>query len=153
MTTIYNVLDKSPIVLEELSGTTLVVSIPAAFSGTCTEKCVPGVLESKDQILENGVDRIIVVCTDGPHAVKAWMKSQNWEESELIFASDFGAFEFRKVIGKMSDEDGKKDIPRVSGDQLRRSYTTYRDGKILWQYIEPDSGKYTLDVEKMLSEL
>lgn len=153
MTTIYAVLDKSPLELEKLEGTTLVVSIPAAFSGTCTTECVPGVLQHKDQILAGGIDRIIVVCTDGPHAVKAWMKSQGWEDSGLIFASDFGEFHYRQKIGKLSDEDGKTSLPQIFGNQLRRSYTIYKDGKLLWQFIEPDAGQYTLNVTKMLSEL
>jgi len=151
MTTIYAVTDKSPIILEELPGTTLVVSIPAAFSSTCTNECVPGILKHQKDILAGGVDRIIVVCTDGPHAVKAWVKAQNWEDSGFIFASDFGEFQYRERIGKLSDEEGKTALPQVSGNQLRRSYTVYRDGSIVWQLIEPDAGKYTFDVEEMLA--
>lgn len=151
MTTIYSVQDKSPITLEQLTGTSLVVSIPAAFSSTCSQQCVPGILELKDAILAAGVDRIIIVCTDGPHAVKAWVKAERWEDTGMQFASDFGEFQYRDRVGKLSDEEGKTHLPQVVGNQLRRSYTVYRDGKILWQFIEPDTGKYTLDSEQLLA--
>lgn len=153
MTTIYQASDLSPITLEETTDTLLVVSIPAAFSGTCTNECVPGIFSRINDLRGVGIDRIIFVCTDGPHAIKAWMKAEGWADEHVVFASDFGSFQYRERVGKLSDEDGKMDLPQVLGNQLRRSYTVYKNGEVTWQYIEPDTGKYTVDIAALISAI
>lgn len=153
MTVIYSVTDISPIHLEQLPGNTVVVSISAAFSGTCTNECIPGVLEHQAAIYAAGADRILVVCTDGPHAINAWIKENGWEKTGLTFTSDFGEFQYRNIIGKLSKEEGKTNLPAVVGDQLRRSYAVYKEGKRVWNYVEPDTGKFTMKVENLVDAL
>lgn len=142
-----------PIVLEELRGLNFIVSIPAAFSGTCTKECVPGVLQHLKTLKGAGIDQVIIVCSDPPDAIKAWVKAEGWENSGLTFATDFGSFQYREKIGMQSEEDGKMDLPQPKGNLLRRSYSLFKDGILLWQYIEPDTAKYTFNVEEMLNAL
>lgn len=153
MPTIYSATDNSPIATEDLTGLTVIVTVPAAFSGTCTEECVPGVLQHKQALLDAGAERIIVVTSDQPFAINAWVEAEDWQDSGLEFASDFNTFEMRSVVGKLSDEDGKADVPGHLAGLLRRSYSVLKDGKVIWQYTEPDTGSYTLDANEMLEAL
>ncbi len=148
--TIYSAADNSPIKIHELSGTTVLCTVPAAFSGTCTSACVPAIVENCERIKAAGADRIIVVSTDQPFAIKEWVKIARWDNSDIEFASDFGKFELRAVIGKLGDEKGKKNLPPLLSELLRRSYTILKDGRKVWQFIEGDTTKYTLDVEELI---
>jgi len=149
--TIYSTADNSPIKLDELEGITVIASVPAAFSGTCTSACVPAIVDNVERIKAAGADRIIIVSTDQPFAINEWKRIARWHNSEIEFASDFGKFELRGIIGKLSSEKGKENLPPVLGELLRRSYSVLKDGKKVWQFIEPDTTKFTLDVEELMS--
>lgn len=153
MTTVFAASDNSPIEIESLQGTTVVVTIPAAFSGTCTEQCVPGILSALPQLKELGATQVIVVCSDQPFAINEWVKYSKWAEADVVFASDFGNFAMRDIVGKLRDEEGKNELPPCIGDLLRRGYFVFRDGKIVWKYIEEDTTKYTLNLPEMLSAI
>ncbi|HLC75724.1 MAG TPA: redoxin family protein [Candidatus Peribacterales bacterium] len=148
--TIYSAADNSPIKLHELSGVTVLCTVPAAFSGTCTSACVPAIMENVQRIKGAGADRIIVTSTDQPFAINEWKRSARWENSAIEFASDFGAFELRAIIGKLSDEEGKKNLPPLLGELLRRSYSVLKGDAVVWQFVEPDTTKFTLDVEELV---
>lgn len=151
--TVYTISDNIAVNLRELDGTVVIVTVPAAFSGTCTNICVPQIVDATPELKAAGADLIVIVSEDQPHAIKKWVEGANWNTDKLAFASDFGNFELRKVIGQLSEEEGKKDLPPTLGNLMRRSYNVVKDGKIVWQYIEPDSGKYTLDIKKLIEEV
>jgi peroxiredoxin len=151
--TVYSAADNSPIDIKNLKGVVVLCTVPAAFSGTCTSACVPSIVENRQKIKEAGADRIIVVTTDQPFAINEWIKSAKWENSDIEFASDFGNFELRALIGKLSDEEGKENIPPLLGELLRRSYSVIKDGKIVWQFIEPDTTQYTLHPSDLVDEV
>jgi peroxiredoxin len=151
--TVYTISDNIPINLKEVKGITLLVTVPAAFSGTCTNICVPAISDNAARIKEAGADLILIVSEDQPHAIKKWVEHARWNIEKIAFASDFGKFEVKGLVGKLSDEDGKKDLPPTLGELLRRSYSILKDGNVVWQFKEPDSGKYTLDMETLIKEL
>ncbi len=149
--TIFTVADNLEVDLMKLKGITIIVTVPAAFSGTCTNICVPEIVKSAGEMKSAGADLIVVVSCDQPDAIRKWVESANWNyESNLAFASDFGKFEMRAIVGKLSDEKGKEDLPTVLGELIRRSYSVMKDGKIVWQFTEPDSSKYTLDMAQLI---
>ena len=148
--TIYSAEDNSPIDACDLPGVVVLVTVPAAFSGTCTSACVPSIIEYHKKIKEAGADRIIVISTDQPFAIQEWARIARWDNEDIEFASDFGKFEMREMIGKLGDEEGNDDLPPLLGELLRRSYTVLKDGEIVWQYIEPDTTQYTLDAKELL---
>lgn len=148
---IYSTADNSPIRLSELTGVTVLCTVPAAFSGTCTSACVPAIVDNVERIKAAGVDRILIVSADQPFAINEWKRIAKWKNPQIEFASDFGAFELRGIIGKLSSEEGKGNLPPVLGELLRRSYTVLKDGKKVWQFIEPDTTKFTLDVEDLIA--
>ena len=148
--TIYSTGDNSAIRLSELRGITVLCTVPAAFSGTCTSACVPAIVDNTERIKAAGVDRILIVSADQPFAINEWKKIAKWNKDAIEFASDFGTFELRGLIGKLSSEKGKGNLPPVLGELLRRSYTVLKDGEKVWQFIEPDTTKFTLDIEELI---
>lgn len=153
MTTVFAAKGNAAIQLETLKDPTVIVSIPAAFSGTCTEQCVPGILSALPRIKKAGAKRVIIVCSDQPHAINEWVRYSKWAEADVEFASDFGSFQLRKIVGMLSEEEGKTDLPQSVGNLLRRAYLIVKGGRIVWKYVEPDTRKYTLDVEELIREL
>lgn len=149
--TIYSATDNSPIDIESLEGIVVLCTVPAAFSGTCTSACVPSIMTHHKRIKEAGANRIIVASTDQPFAINEWKRIAKWDNDDIEFASDFDTFELRDMIGKLSDEEGKGDLQPSLGGLLRRSYTVFKGGKQVWQFVEPDTTEYTLDVNKLIS--
>lgn len=148
--TIFTVADNLEVDLMKLKGITVIVTVPAAFSGTCTNICIPEIVNAAPDMKKAGADLIVVVSCDQPDAIRKWVESARWNyESNLAFASDFGKFEMRSIVGKLSDEEGKKDLPASLGELIRRSYSIMKDGKIVWQFIEPNSSKYSLEMEQL----
>lgn len=148
--TVYTISDNIPVDLRKLAGVTVLVTVPAAFSGTCTNICVPEIVENAGNIKDAGADLILIVSTDQPHAIKQWVEEAKWNTDKIAFASDYGSFEMKKIIGVIRDELGKENLPPTIGELLRRSVEVVKDGKIVWQHLEPDSSKHTLKMEELL---
>ncbi len=151
--TVYTISDNIPVHLDDIKGITVLVTVPAAFSGTCSNICVPAIVENADSMKKAGADLILIVSGDQPGAIKKWVEQAQWNTDKIAFASDYGKFEVKKMIGKFSDEKGKEGLPPSLGELLRRSYSILKDGEVVWQYIEPDSGKFTLEMETLIKEL
>lgn len=150
MAIFYNAKTYEPIDTEALEGVNLIVTLPAAFSETCTTQCVPGILSKLKRLREVGVRRVILVCSDLPFAIAEWVQYSKWSDADVEFASDYGNFQMREIVGSADEEPGKENLPPVFGKALRRAYVVLRDGKIIGKYVEQDSLKYTLDVEELI---
>jgi superfamily II DNA/RNA helicase len=166
--TVYTISDNIPINLKEVKGITLLVTVPAAFSGTCTNICVPAISDNAARIKEAGADLILIVSEDQPHAIKKWVEHARWNIEKIAFASDFGKFEVKGLVGKLSDEDGKKDlIPRIEDriakkERVLVTTLTKRMAEDLSKYLEEEkklkvkylhSDVQTLDRIKILTGL
>lgn len=151
--TVYSIFDKVPVDLRTLPGVTLVVTVPAAFSGTCTNICVPQIIAAAEEIKKAGADLILIVSCDQPDAIKGWIENAKWNHAKVAFASDFGSFELRDVVGKLGDEEGNSALPAALGGLIRRTYNVVKDGKVVWKYTEPDSGKYTLNMPTLITAI
>jgi len=150
---IYNSLNNEPLELESLKGVHVVVSVPAAFSAACTNICVPGFIDNKQQLLDAGAESIIILSGDPPYSIKEWVAIGKWDKTGIEFYSDFGAFNYRNKIGSLIDEEGKSDLPPVLGSLIRRSYSVLKDGEFVWQYVEPDSGEFSLDFDDLMGAI
>lgn len=149
--TVYTISDNVAVNLRTLPGVTVLVTVPAAFSGTCTMACVPEIVENAEKLKNAGADLILIVSEDQPHAIKKWVETAKWNTDRIAFASDFGKFELKAIVGKLADEKGKENLPPTLGELLRRSVSVLDDGAIVWQHIEPDSGQHTLDIQALLA--
>jgi peroxiredoxin len=151
MAVVINAFDYGIIDTNLLSDVNLVVSLPAAFSDTCTKECVPGILGNLARIKAAGAKSVTIVCSDQPFAIAEWVKLSEWKDADVTFASDFGAFQLRDIVGRVSEEEGKMNLPRPLGDLLRRAYLVVKNGEIIGRYIETDSLSFTLTVEELLN--
>jgi peroxiredoxin len=147
--TIYNSLNNEPLEIENHKGVHVVVSVPAAFSATCTNVCVPSLIEHKQELLDAGAESIMIVSCDPPFSIKEWIMVGKWDQTGLEFYSDYGSFDYRERIGSLIDEEGKGELPPVLGSLIRRSYSVLKDGEFVWQFIEPDSGEFSLDFDDL----
>jgi peroxiredoxin len=151
MAVVTNALNYAQIDTTTFDGVSLVVTLPAAFSDTCTKQCVPGILGNLKKIKDAGAKHVILVCSDQPFAIAEWVRYSQWGTADVTFASDFGCFQMREIVGRVSEEEGKKNLPRALGDLLRRAYVVFKDGKIAGKYIEPDALAFTLNVNELIA--
>jgi peroxiredoxin len=70
---------------------TVIVSVPGAFTPTCSNSQVPDFEKLHDQICELGVDQIVVFVVNDPYVVRAWKKDLGVEKVQIISDGN-GAF-------------------------------------------------------------
>lgn len=64
----------------------LLVSVPGAFTPTCSEQHLPGYINLKDEIFSKGIDKIIFISVNDPFVMDEWAKSFN--ETDIVFIAD-----------------------------------------------------------------
>lgn len=76
----------------------VVVTMPAAYSPTCSTKHLPSYLRANDRgfFSAQGVDTVAILTTDPPHTLKEWT---------------------RNVRGAMAEEDAKVEVVDIEGMQ------------------------------------
>ena len=90
---------------EELFGGKKVVlfAVPGAFTPTCSEAHLPGVVANADKIKQKGVDSIICLSVNDAFVMHSWGKDKNAEE--LVMVGD-GNGEFTRQLGLEMDASG-----------------------------------------------
>ena len=84
--------------------TAVIFAVPGAFTPTCSERHLPGFLESADAIRAKGVDTIACVAVNDPFVLNAWDKANNVDGRVRILSDGNG--EFTKAIGLELDGSG-----------------------------------------------
>ena len=77
--------------------TTVIFSLPGAFTPTCSAKHLPGFIEHADALKAKGVDLIACVAVNDAFVMDAWGKSQGAEDKVLMLAD--GSAAWTKEIG------------------------------------------------------
>ncbi|KAK9479508.1 Redoxin [Lipomyces japonicus] len=80
----------------------VIVSIPGAFTPTCTANHVPPFAENFEALKAKGVDAVIVLSANDPFVQSAFGKANNVTDENFIFASDPAA-SFSKSVGLSVD--------------------------------------------------
>jgi len=89
-------------VAEASKGKKLVIfGVPGAFTSTCSERHLPGYIESAEALKARGIDEIWCVSVNDGFVMAAWGKSQN-AIGKLRFLGD-GSAEFAKKLGLERD--------------------------------------------------
>ncbi|KAK9473687.1 Redoxin, partial [Dipodascopsis tothii] len=83
----------------------VIVSIPGAFTPTCTANHIPPFVANIAELEGKGVDAVIVLAANDPFVMSAFGKANGVGESSIIFAADPAA-EFSKSIGYSVDLGG-----------------------------------------------
>ena len=82
----------------------VIFAVPGAFTPTCSERHLPGFLESAEAIRAKGVDAIACVAVNDPFVLNAWDKANNVGGRVRILSDGNG--EFTKAIGLELDGSG-----------------------------------------------
>lgn len=113
--------------------TMVLVSVPGAFTPTCSDDHVPGYIANLDSLKAKGVDEIVVVASNDFFAVKAWADSFNAPEG-LSFMAD-GSQKFAAAVGQTLD---LTDLGL--GLRSQRYAAVVEDGVVKSFAVEPDPG-------------
>ena len=64
----------------------ILVSVPGAFTPTCTNEHLPGYIDNFEKFKNKGVDEIYFVSVNDPFVMNAWMKS--YSNSKINYIAD-----------------------------------------------------------------
>ena len=74
----------------------ILVSVPGAFTPTCSNVHLPGYIKLFDEFKKNGIDDIYFVATNDPFVMDAWINS--YSESKIKYLADSN-FELLNATG------------------------------------------------------
>ena len=126
--------------------TMVLIGVPAAFSPTCSEKHVPGLLQKREALLEKGVDSIAVLSVNDPFVMQAWQKELGAEN--LLFLGD-GNVDYTRALGTEIDGSGM-----FLGPRSKRFGLIAKDGVVTYMFAEDSPPALTgSSVESILDAL
>ncbi len=79
----------------------VLVSVPGAFTPTCSEKHLPGFVANADALADKGVDTIACMSVNDVFVMNAWGKDQNVGEKVTMLADGNG--EYAAALGLEMD--------------------------------------------------
>lgn len=82
----------------------VLVSVPGAFTPTCSAKHLPGFIEQAKNMHEKGADTIAFMAVNDVHVMNAWGKDQNVGDDIVMLADGNG--EYVQALGL--ELDGRK---------------------------------------------
>jgi glutaredoxin/glutathione-dependent peroxiredoxin len=110
------------------TGTTVLFSVPGAFTPTCSARHLPGFVEHAAEFKAKGVDRIACMAVNDAFVMDAWGKSQN--VGEIMMLAD-GNAEFTKALGLELDAS-----KFGMGVRAQRFALVTKDGVVSHLFIE-----------------
>ncbi len=82
----------------------VLVSVPGAFTPTCSANHLPGFVDHADQILSKGVDAIACMSVNDVFVMDAWGKDRGVGDKVIMLADGNG--EYAKALGLEMDASG-----------------------------------------------
>jgi len=118
----------------------VLVSVPGAFTGTCSEKHLPGFIASLDALKEKGVDKVAVIAYNDAYVMSAWGKAQGVQHDDVLFLSDTGT-SFSTSLGWLK------------GERTARYALIVDHGKVIYAEKEPAREVTVSSAESVLAAL
>ncbi|MBK9585904.1 MAG: peroxiredoxin [Alphaproteobacteria bacterium] len=82
----------------------VIFAVPGAFTPACSQKHLPGYIESAKDIKAKGVDEIICIAVNDPFVMKHWGETAGAKDKVTMIPDGNG--EFTKAIGLDFDGSG-----------------------------------------------
>lgn len=138
----------APITTAELFGgrTVALVSVPGAFTPTCSAKHLPGFVDHAATIKAKGVDEIACMSVNDAFVMGAWGKSANVGDKVTMLADGNG--DFAKALGLTFD--GSKFGMGIRGQRFSMLVT---DGVVTQLNIEEPGAFKVSSAEHMIDQL
>lgn len=117
----------------ELSGKSIIIGVPGAFSPACSASHVPGYIERISALKDAGVSGVYVVGVNDAFVMKAWGDSLGGESDGVRYLADPSG-EFSKELGLLFDAE------KFFGNKRSKRYAlVVEDGKVSAVFEEPDN--------------
>ncbi len=108
----------------------IVISLPGAFTPTCSNQHLPRYNELASVFFKNGIDEIICIAVNDPFVMNEWKRSQSCDQVRLL--AD-GNGEFTDKMGMWIDKS-----EAGLGRRARRYSMLVKNGVIDKMFVEPD---------------
>ena len=82
----------------------VLVSVPGAFTPTCSMNHLPGFVDHADELLAKGVDTVACMAVNDVFVMDAWGKDRNVGNKVMMLADGNG--EYAKALGLEMDASG-----------------------------------------------
>ncbi len=82
----------------------VLISVPGAFTPTCSLNHLPGYVEQADRLKEKGVDTIACMAVNDVFVMNAWGKDRNVGEKVMMLADGNG--DYTRALGLEMDGTG-----------------------------------------------
>jgi len=128
------------------AGTTVLFSVPGAFTPTCSAKHLPGFIEQAETLHGRGVDRIVCVAVNDVFVMDAWGKNAGVDK-QIIMAAD-GNGDFAQALGL--EMDGRA---FGMGVRSQRFAMIVRDGQVDKVFVEAPGEFRVSSAEYVLEQL
>lgn len=127
--------DKFDLASKVLSGKNIIIGVPLAFSGPCSNTHIPGFIKQLPTFQSKGYDKLYVVAVNDAFVIGAWAKTLVGEDGnpdvtilgdpELKFVKELDlAFDGTEVFGNW---------------RSKRFALLVEDGKVAKSFVEPDN--------------
>ncbi|KAK2760270.1 Peroxiredoxin Asp f3 [Arachnomyces sp. PD_36] len=118
----------------------VLVSVPGAFTPSCSERHLPGFIENLSQIKQKGVDIVAFLAYNDPFVMSAWGKAQNIKGNDILFLSD-------------NDAAFSKSIGWTMGERTARYAIVIDHGKVTYAEKEPGRDVSVSGAQEVLARL
>jgi peroxiredoxin len=124
----------------------VLVSVPGAFTPTCSARHLPGFLSHADELKAKGVDTIAFMSVNDVHVMHAWAKDQGVGDNIVMLADGNG--DYAKALGL--DFDGS---PFGMGLRGQRFALIVDDGTVTHVAVEAPGQFEVSKAESILESL
>ncbi|KAI9904065.1 hypothetical protein N3K66_000594 [Trichothecium roseum] len=118
----------------------VLVSVPGAFTPTCSADHIPSFIKNKDALKAKGVDQVVVIAYNDAWVMSAWGKANKIADDFILFACDTET-KFSQSIGW------------VKGERTARYAIVVDHGKVTYAAIEDGPGIEKSGAEAVLPKL
>ena len=123
----------------------LLVTVPGAFTPTCSEEHVPGYVKLENDFVRKGIEKIFVLSANDPFVMNAWAKT--YSDNNITFLADAEG----TSIGKLGYE---LDLGVIGlGKRFSRFAMIIDDGIITKIFDEDGGGLGTSKAENVLKSI
>ncbi len=124
----------------------VLVSVPGAFTPTCSAKHLPGFVQHADDFFAKGVDTVACMAVNDVFVMRAWGKDQGVGDKVKMLADGNG--EYAKALGLQMDGSAFG-----MGMRGQRFAIIVDDGKAVHVAIEPPGKFEVSSAERVLAKL
>lgn len=127
----------------------MIVGVPGAFTGACTNTHVPGYVKHLPKFADKGVGSIYVITVNDPFVTKAWSDKVIPEGTSGIEVLADTDGSFTKELGLLFDAS------KILGNSRSTRYALLvEDGKIKEAFVEPDKTSVNVSAsEEVIKQL